>query len=98
MKVKLKCSDIIEKTVRDLLEKKGFIIETTADIIFVQKGLEFPDQEGLFIIFEMENLSNLINFLDEIKITKSGVNGIIGKNKEDYQLILYEKIAYFEAD
>ncbi|MFW6287879.1 MAG: LytTR family DNA-binding domain-containing protein [bacterium] len=98
MKAKLICSDFIEKTVESLLEKKGFILTNDAGFVFIEKGQDFPEVDALFIVFEKENLTQLITFLEKINLEGNRLRGLTAKKSDSYHLIFYEDIAYFEAD
>ncbi|MFW6035181.1 MAG: LytR/AlgR family response regulator transcription factor [Halothermotrichaceae bacterium] len=98
MEVALICSGVVEKTVKKLLLRKGFSLDESADIIFIERGIEYPDREGLFIVFELEDLTKLIDFLDRINLKSAKLRGITGKCEENYEFIFYDNIAYFEAD
>lgn len=98
MKADLICSGVIKKTLKNILKKKGFNLDKRAELIFIQKGMNIPKREALYIVFDHNNLDKLIYFLDNIDLGLNGINGIVGKVGEDYRLIFFDSIAYFEAD
>lgn len=95
MFVKLICNEENRKVVADILQSNNIFIEQQSKVVVIEDGFIDDNLYDLKISFKMEALSELINFIYNIK--SNDVNMIIGKTDEAYTPINIDEICYFNA-
>ncbi len=100
MKVKLLCSEAVGRVAAELLKSRGFEIDDHSLYSFIERGLPVPD-EGVHILFDGKNLSDLLDFLDGFLKNRDLIKEmdvIIGRKKGNYQPLEVKSLYYFQAD
>ena len=97
MDVNLICSNNLKTVLKEILLNRNITISSNASICIVQKGFELQKNK-ISIVFEIESLNILIDYLDDIS-PKEDIkrNMITGKYNDCYEIIKYEDILYFEG-
>ncbi|QUI25875.1 LytTR family transcriptional regulator [Vallitalea pronyensis] len=98
MTVSLHCSEKIRNIVEELLHNRHIHIREESDVWLIERGLTL-EKGKIGIVFDMESLHVLIDYLDAIVDKKEIVKDrITGKNsKGELKLLAYDDIYYFEA-
>lgn len=100
MRLSLVCSDSNRKSLMELLTARGILIDDTASVTLLERGLEEP-KDGLVIIFDSDRFDPLLAFFEEIQSEGAGEKGkafIIAKRGDNFELLRIEEILYFFAD
>lgn len=98
MEIDLICSENIMRILEELLNNRKIKISRDAKVCIVEKG--FDMEEGkIGIYFDMATINVLIDYLDQISISKEEFKNIItGRCEEDnLKVLTYDNIYYFEA-
>ena len=96
--ISLKCSATIDHTLHECLERRGIKITQEAMRTVVERGMEVP-VKGIFIIFDRNNIDELLAFFDTFSDRgKDGLVDIIaGKKDENFYPLAHHTIYYFFA-
>ena len=105
MKIKLSCSNSFELLLQEVLEAKDFIISDDADLTLVERGHNLPDK-GISIVFNSEEMDQLITFLNNIfiddpsddKNIASLPDHLLGQIGDNYELVNYKDIILLETE
>ena len=100
MKISLQCSGNIQKILTEVLTGRGILIDDTASVFLVEKGLPVPEH-GVVVLFDAANLNELLEFLDELKPnspSRSENGTVVGKKNDTFELIKLSEIIFFEGD
>ncbi|WP_411681638.1 LytTR family DNA-binding domain-containing protein [Clostridium thailandense] len=98
MEIDLICCENIRRVLEELLNNRKIKISKDAKVCIVEKG--FDIEEGkIGIYFDMTTINVLIDYLDQISISKEEFKNIItGRCEEDnLKVLTYDNIYYFEA-
>jgi DNA-binding LytR/AlgR family response regulator len=88
----------MQGVLQELLATRNIGIEEQSNVCIVETGCEIP-KDKIVILFELGNLSQLIELLDKLaRVGDDSPNTIIGRSVDDsYQIIAYPQVYYFEA-
>jgi len=97
MKLKIICSENIRHILEELLKNRKIEIDQETEFCLVEKGFDLPKGK-IGVYFEMETLSLLMSFLDQMTTKEDETSNIItGKHKDGYEIITYDRVHYFEG-
>lgn len=97
MKVRLNCSKVMERILTEILLNRNIEIDDESNFEIVEDGFE-GRSGNLLLVFNKENIVLLMDFIDSF--SKSGTfdkKMITGKQNDNYVLVPYEQVIYFEA-
>ena len=97
MDIRLLCKDENKAAVGDILAANGIGIDDTADLVMVEKGLDQEIESEIKIVFTMQALPVLIEFVKSARIHGEPVKMIIGKSNDAYRPINVEDVVYINA-
>lgn len=100
MEIKLEAAEPMRNVVAEILKMKGFSLNEKSNIIFRENSEIVPMKNGIFVVYNSQDLNGLISFLDKISASAATEEKkkIVGKLGEKYEIIPYEKILFFEGD
>ena len=96
MNVRLKCSDSLRPIVIELLKNREINVNDDSDILLIQKGLDLDDGV-ISIVFDMNTLDKLMEFLDRLTSKQENSQVLSGKSDTGYEILSYSDICYFEG-
>jgi DNA-binding LytR/AlgR family response regulator len=105
MNIKLSCSNSFELLLQEVLEARDFTISDDAEVTLVERGNNLPDS-GISIVFNSEEMDQLISFLKKIFIADSSNNKntaslpdhLLGQSGDNYELVNYQDIILLETE
>lgn len=97
MRVGLVCSDNLEAVLTELLNARNIAVDADSAIYVVEASCKIPEDK-VSIVFDMNRLGSLIEFLDRLsKISDEGCNSVIGKVEDRFEIIPFDQVLFFEA-
>lgn len=97
MEVNLICSKHLKMVIEEILLNRNIKVNNEAHVCIIEKGFEL-EKGKIGILFEVETLNLLIEYLDQISLKEGNKKNVItGKYNEGYEIINYEKVLYFEG-
>lgn len=98
MEMNLICSENIKRILEEVLSNRKITINKDANVCIIEKGFDL-EKGKIGIYFDMSTINILMDYLDQISISKDEFKNIItGKCEEDQLKVLtYDEIYYFEA-
>lgn len=97
MIVKLICQDQHKLMLENVLCNHHIKINEAADVILVEKGMDFKDDYHLIIVFSVDYIHTLINLLQGFQCDDLQTNMLLGKQGEAWVPIAIDDVAYFNA-
>ncbi|MBN2510154.1 MAG: LytTR family transcriptional regulator [Spirochaetales bacterium] len=67
-----------------------------ADLVLVEKGSPVPET-GVYLIFDMEHLSDLLRILNKISSPRQSLPFLVGRKHETFEPLLLADILFFRA-
>lgn len=96
MSINLIVKKEVESLIEELLISKGVTVDKESKFNIIQRGLE--KNEGFEIIFDMNNIHLLIEFLQNNYSDKDDkIKHLVGKKDDSYEILNYPDVIYIEA-
>lgn len=98
MEMDLICSENIRRILEEILTNRKIKINKDSKVCVIEKGFDLESGK-IGICFDMESINVLIDYLDEMSVSKEEFKNVItGKCDDDeLKVLTYDNIYYFEA-
>lgn len=97
MEVSIKCSQYIKNVLEELLDNRNIVVNENSNVCIIENGYEL-DEGKIGVVFQLETINILIQYLDEISSKEEVKKNIIaGRYNDRFEIINYENILYFEG-